>query len=57
MAALISWTFPVIAEQSGGHVFAFYAIMMVLQFLWVLMIMPETKGIPLEQIQRQLGIE
>ncbi len=57
MAALISWTFPIIAEISGGHTFAFYASMMVLQLLWVLLIMPETKGVPLEQIQKKLGIK
>jgi sugar porter (SP) family MFS transporter len=56
MAAAISWTFPVIAEASGGHAFAFYAAMMVLQLLWVLKVMPETKGVPLEDIQRRLGI-
>ena len=46
-----------IAEQSGGHAFAFYAVAMVLQLLWVLFVMPETKGVPLEQMQRKLGIE
>jgi SP family xylose:H+ symportor-like MFS transporter len=56
MAAVISWTFPIIAEASGGHAFAFYAAMMVLQLLWVLKVMPETKGIPLEEIQKRLGI-
>ena len=56
MAAAISWTFPVIAEASGGHAFAFYAAMMVLQLLWVLKAMPETKGVPLEEIQKRLGI-
>jgi sugar porter (SP) family MFS transporter len=56
MAAVISWTFPVIAEASGGHAFAFYAAMMVLQLLWVLKVMPETKGVPLEEIQKRLGI-
>jgi SP family xylose:H+ symportor-like MFS transporter len=56
MAALISWTFPVIAGASGGHAFAFYAAMMVLQLLWVLKVMPETKGVPLEEIQKRLGI-
>ena len=56
MAALISWTFPMIAEASGGHAFAFYAAMMVLQLFWVLRVMPETKGIPLEEIQKRLGI-
>ena len=57
MAAVISWTFPMFAEVSGGHTFAFYAICMVGQLLWVLYVMPETKGISLEQIQKKLGIE
>jgi len=57
MAAAISWTFPMIAERSGGHIFAFYAAMMVLQLIWVLTVMPETKGVPLEEIQKRLGIE
>lgn len=57
MAAIISWTFPMIAEWSGGHTFAFYGLMMVGQLIWVLCVMPETKGVPLEQIQRKLGIE
>jgi sugar porter (SP) family MFS transporter len=57
MAAVISWTFPMIAQASGGHAFAFYAAMMVLQLVWVLRVMPETKGIPLEDIQKRLGIE
>jgi sugar porter (SP) family MFS transporter len=56
MAAAISWTFPMFAEASGGHTFAFYAAMMVLQLIWVLRIMPETKGVPLEDIQKRLGI-
>jgi sugar porter (SP) family MFS transporter len=57
MAAAISWTFPIIAASSGGHAFAFYAVMMVLQLVWVVWIMPETKGVPLEEIQKKLGIE
>jgi hypothetical protein len=57
MAAAISWTFPMIADVSGGHVFAFYAAMMALQLAWVLVWMPETKGVPLEEIQKQLHIE
>ncbi|MFH1923768.1 MAG: sugar porter family MFS transporter [Planctomycetota bacterium] len=57
MAAVISWTFPMIADISGGHTFAFYAAMMVLQLVWVLAVMPETKGVPLEEIQKRLGIE
>jgi len=57
MAALISWTFPMIAAKSGGNTFAFYAICMVGQLVWVIFIMPETKGVSLEQIQKKLGIE
>jgi SP family xylose:H+ symportor-like MFS transporter len=56
MAAAISWTFPMFAEASGGYTFAFYAAMMVLQLIWVLRVMPETKGVPLEDIQKRLGI-
>ncbi len=57
MAALISWTFPMIAAKSGGHTFAFYGICMVAQLFWVLLIMPETMGITLEKIQKKFGIE
>lgn len=57
MAALISWTFPMIAAQSGGHAFAFYAVCCVAQLLWVIFVMPETKGVSLEKIQQELGIE
>jgi SP family xylose:H+ symportor-like MFS transporter len=57
MAAAISWTFPIIAAKSGGHTFAFYAVCMIGQLLWVWFFMPETKGVSLEQIQKRLGIE
>ncbi len=55
-AAAISWTFPMIAQASGGHVFAFYAICMVGQLIWVAKVMPETKGVPLEEIEAKLGV-
>jgi len=57
MAAAISWTFPVIADISGGHTFAFYAICMVGQLIWVIFVMPETKGLSLEEIQKRMGIK
>jgi len=37
-------------------VFAFFAFMMVLQLIWVKTLVPETKGVPLEQMQKKLGI-
>jgi hypothetical protein len=46
-----------VAERSAGDAFAFFAAMMVLQFVLVWRFLPETKGVSLEQIQRQLGIE
>ena len=56
-AAAVSWSFPVVAEASGGLAFAFFGVMMLLQFVMVLVFLPETKGVSLEAIQRQLGIE
>jgi len=54
MAAVISWTFPLIAARSGGHTFSVYALCMAGQLVWVLAIMPETKGIRLEAMEREV---
>jgi len=35
-------------------VFLFFALMMVLQLIWVKTMVVETKGVPLEQIQARL---
>ncbi len=51
----VSWTFPVVAGRSGGSAFAFFAVMMVLQFFLVLKYLPETKGVSLEELQTQLA--
>jgi MFS transporter, SP family, xylose:H+ symportor len=56
MAALISQTFPMFAEQMGWRIFAIYGLFMVGQLIWVLLVMPETKGIPLEEMHKKLGI-
>ena len=50
MAAMVTWSFPVVAERSVAGTFGFFAVMMVLQFLFVWKIMPETKGRALEDI-------
>jgi sugar porter (SP) family MFS transporter len=55
MNALISGIFPLMAARSGGYPFLFFAIMMALQFFFVLFIYPETKGVTLEEMQRQIG--
>ena len=57
-AALLTTFFPkMVSAFSPGYVFLFFAFMMVLQLLWVKTMVPETKGVPLEQIQKTLGIE
>jgi MFS transporter, SP family, arabinose:H+ symporter len=55
MNALISWTFPIIAAKSKGAPFALFAAMMVLQFFVVLFVYPETKGVTLEDMERNLA--
>ena len=50
MAAAITWAFPVFANRLGGWVFAFFGAMMLLQLLWAWKMMPETNGIPLEDM-------
>lgn len=54
MAAVVSWTFPVMAEKSGGYPFLFFAAMMLLQFFVVKFMYVETKGKSLEALQKEL---
>ncbi|RSK37321.1 sugar porter family MFS transporter [Hymenobacter metallilatus] len=52
MATVIAFTFPYFAERlGGGHTFAFFCAMMVLQLLFVLRLMPEKKGSSLEEVE------
>jgi sugar porter (SP) family MFS transporter len=56
-AALLTTFFPkMVTAFPPGYVFLFFAGMMVLQLIWVKTMVPETKGVPLEEIQKQLGI-
>lgn len=56
--AIVSQSFPWIAGKfGGGIIFAGYCSFMILQLLWVVFLMPETKGVPLEEIQKRLNIE
>ena len=55
LAWLIPSSIPVLFSWVGpGPVFAFFAFMMVLQLLFVHFMMPETKGISLEELSRML---
>ena len=56
-AAAVSWTFPIVAEASGGLPFVIFGVLMVIQFFAVAVLLPETRGVSLEAIQKQMGIE
>jgi MFS transporter, SP family, arabinose:H+ symporter len=57
-AALLTTFFPkMVSAFPPGYLFAFFAFMMVLQFLWVNTMVAETKGIALEDMQQKLGIK
>jgi sugar porter (SP) family MFS transporter len=57
-AALLTSFFPkMVTTFAPGYVFLFFCAMMVLQLVWVKTMVCETKGVPLEQIQKRLGIE
>lgn len=54
-AALLATVAPkMFAAFPPGAVFLFFAGMMVLQLVWVRFMVPETKGVPLEELQARL---
>src|SRR6267154_407551 len=54
-AALLTTFFPkMVAAFPPGYIFLFFCFMMVLQLAWVRLMVVETKGVPLEQIQQRL---
>jgi MFS transporter, SP family, arabinose:H+ symporter len=56
-AALLTTFFPkMVTAFQPGYIFLFFCFMMVLQLIWVKTMVPETKGVPLEELQQQLGI-
>ena len=56
-AALLTTFFPMMVTAfAPGFVFLFFCAMMMLHLLWVRTMVPETRGVPLEDIQRQLGV-
>jgi sugar porter (SP) family MFS transporter len=56
-AALLTTAFPtMVSAFAPGWIFLFFCGMMALQLVWVRTMVPETKGVPLEALQLQLGI-
>ena len=60
-AALITLLTPVFLDGKNGifkdnpwPIFAFFTLMMALQLLWVLLKVPETKGVSLEDLEKRL---
>ena len=54
-AALLTLVFPIaIKAFDAGYMFVFFCAMMILQLIWAKTMMPETKGLSLEQIEGQL---
>jgi sugar porter (SP) family MFS transporter len=60
-AAIITLITPVFLDKDNGifkdnpwPIFAFFAFMMVLQLVWVLTKVPETKGVSLEELEKRL---
>ncbi len=63
-AAIITLVTPFFLDEKRGifkdnpwPIFAFFAGMMVLQLIWVLTKMPETKGVSLEELEKKLAIQ
>ncbi|MCL2119059.1 MAG: sugar porter family MFS transporter [Planctomycetaceae bacterium] len=55
--AVVSSLFPPLLGLIGpSAIFYGFSGLMVLQLLWVIFLMPETKQVPLEEMQRKLGI-
>jgi sugar porter (SP) family MFS transporter len=57
-AALLTTIFPkVVTSFTPGYVFLFFSFMMCLQLIWVKLMVPETKGVSLEELQKKLGVD
>ena len=57
-AAITTFAFPtVIGSWGGGFAFLIFFVCMCGQLFWVLKMMPETKGVPLEEMESKLGLK
>ena len=57
LCAAVSSLFPPLLGLLGpSNIFYGFSGLMVFQLLWVIFLMPETKQVPLEEMQKKLGI-
>lgn len=57
-AAITTYAFPaIIGNLGGGFAFLIFFVCMCGQLFWVLTMMPETKGVPLEEMESKLGLD
>lgn len=57
-AAVTTYAFPtIIGKLGGGFAFLIFFVCMCGQLFWVLKMMPETKGVPLEEMESKLGLK
>ena len=56
MNAIISGLFPVLQKSSAATPFFFFATMMLIDFILVAIVYPETKGVSLEKLEQKLGL-
>ena len=55
-AAILTLVFPwAMGTFAPSQIFAFFAFMMILQLIWVKTMVPETKGVSLEDMESKLG--
>ena len=53
MCMLVSWLFPAAVARTGTYAFAFFAAMMLLEMVWAIAVMPETRGKPITGGERE----
>ncbi len=55
-AASLTLVFPIVVERvQPAYIFGFFALMMMLQLVWVKLKVPETKGVSLEQMNERIN--
>ncbi len=57
-AAVLTYLVPIaLGSFKTGYLFVFLCFMMMLQLIWVKLMVPETKNVPLEELEKELGVK